>query len=191
MVHCDRYDARRAAGIFREAIQATGGPQSDAIAAVKNYIDARYPAFPWHAKWHAQVRGAKAAERTHLQLPACHAAADANGPDDVPPADAVEAAETIGAAQIEAARLFIEKAGHGSVEQAREVYAYITELPPGAVPQIGPAMDVWDELMDAVGSDPETAERVLSVFTRRVAPLRVPPEVAPPPSSGAPLQAAG
>lgn len=146
----------RKAAVLQEAIEATGGAHGDLTASVKIYIDERHPDFPWGNNWSAEVDGARAALRNRTAKP--RAGRPASARPDVDTAT--------GADEIEAAKAFVQMIDGTSIERAREVLDCVARL--GGVKRMRAAIDAWDDLLEAVGGDTRTVDRVLAVVRHRL-----------------------
>jgi hypothetical protein len=152
------WDERRTADVLREAIEATGGPQSEALGAVRVCIDQQHPDFPWAADWSGQIAGAKAGLRNRLRLPA--ATDDPSQRSDAAP-QSREGLWTM--AHIQAAREFLACIDGRSLERACRALALCDEI--GGPTEMHRGLELWSELIEA-GGDAEAVGRVLDILTR-------------------------
>ena len=158
----DPLNGKKKADVFREAIEATGGPHTEALGAIKNYIDEQYPDFPWSAKWHAEISGAKSGLRSRFAMPS----RTKTTPQET------SSGACLNGQDLQRAKEFIERIGGGELEKAKDALEFIRNF--GSLERIEPAMEAWSELLDAVGGDAETADKVLAVVTQRFLPSEFP-----------------
>ena len=173
---------RTKAQILREAILATGGPESESLGAIRNYISARYPDFPWESRWYAEIAGAKSALKPKRKsaesttTSAVETIAIAPTPKDAPTADEAPAnaptsvtsipkvsGETHPINEIQRAQQFVSVLGEGSVEKARAALTFLGEF--GDLNGVQQSIDVWAELLNTVDGKADVAERVLDVLS--------------------------
>lgn len=148
--------------ILRSAIEATGGPASDAVVEVREYIEQRFEGFPFSAEWSAQIRGFKAGLCARHGLAPFEDPTRAASGSFAEPAPAVSAAESFSA--MEEAREFLRRIADDQPAVALERLAYLRDLTGSdRLERIAGAVEIWAELLDA-GGDLETAERVWSVL---------------------------
>lgn len=154
--------------ILEEAIEFCGGLDADAVASVHNYIARKYPGFPWERNWYGQIVSARSRLRHITAL--------------LPSRDSSTSESTVAAAgtavpenatseivrheDITRARVFIDRLGGGYIPQAREALEFIEEF--GSLARIAPAIDTWNELLEAVGHDEDMADRALQVLVARM-----------------------
>ena len=147
--------ARQKAGVLEQAIEATGGPDSDLLASVKNYIDRKHPEFAWSADWASEIQGAKAALRHRRQQAA------AGGETSARPSRSPQVDEN----DLRLARQFVDQVGEGCTEKARWILEFLSRI--DDLERLSRSVEVWAELLEAVGGNVEAAESVIAVVARR------------------------
>ena len=157
------WSGQKKADVFSEAIEATGGPNSEALETIKSYIDENYPDFAWTAKWPSEIMAAKAQQRAKLRLPTRERAGSQpptspGGPIDI--------------TCIERAKKFIEEIGGGSVVKAQTALKLIEDV--DDLQRLKVAIEAWAELLEAVHGDGEKADRVLAVIAGQSWPTAFP-----------------
>ena len=135
--------------ILADAIAAAGGPDSGAVASIRNEIDRNCPDFEWADNWHAQIEGAKAALRTDA--------------DKTPVIGPPSADINVRLAALPRAQQFLAEIGDGDLERALAALAFLTAF--GRLTGIRDALELWAQLLEAVGGDSVAAQRVVDVIT--------------------------
>jgi hypothetical protein len=133
----------RTVEILNEAITATGGPWSDSLARVRNFVDDRHPGFPWEELWPCQIEGARAALRI-LQESSRAAPAEADRPATLP--------MTGNASDLTVPRLALLE--------------HLLSLDGNTADRLERALRLYSTLA-AFGGDNESAERLLAALTGR------------------------
>ncbi len=152
------------AAVLVSAIREAGGPNGEAISAVKQHVDAAHADYPWQNPWHAEVRGAVLADR----IARGEATFPAATVEEETPATPATATATSGfdPQEIERARVFVATLGNGSIDDSRDVLDFLLEF--GDLVDLGTSIETWGELLEAVRGDDEAARRVLSLVANRL-----------------------
>jgi len=147
-------NGRTKSDILNEAINATGGPYSEALGKIKNYIDLRIPSFPWSQHWYAEIAGAKSAAQT------CFEPAEVENNEPA----AVDAAATWDLEQLDVARQFVDQVADGCMERAERALLFMSEIAPENCTSLSTHLQLWSKLLNAVDGSEQTADKVLQVL---------------------------
>lgn len=158
---------RERAEALRAAFAAVPGDSS--LSAVKAHVDEQHADYPWRPVWHAEIAGARMAERIRANgpnavhpTPGARAQADSVGPVSVIPlrTDGFDPFE------IQRARRFLGAIAGGSIDEARAALEFLAGF--GNLSRIEFALDTWEKMLAAVGGDETSADRVLTVVAERL-----------------------
>ena len=147
-------NGRTKADILHEAINATGGPNSQALGKIKNYIDLRFPSYPWNQRWYAEIQGAKSAAQTGCVQPSAESSQ----------LSTTETAMPWDLEQLDLARQFVDQVADGSLERADRALLFMAEIAPEKCASLSTHLQLWSRLLDAVDGSEQMADKVLQVL---------------------------